>query len=200
MRDMSDPNSPAEQPGHDPHANPPPPSFEKRPPAAGSPPPGPGYPPPGGYGAYPSAPPPGQPAQAPPGSLVFDPNSGLYLPAGTELAPVGRRIGAYFLSIPLFIVTLGIGYLIWGLILWGKGTTPALHVLRMKCYRPDERTIPGFWRMALREVIGRLADSVLSLISMIISFVLFVNGPKRQSLHDLVGGTVVLYDPNKILG
>ncbi|MGI8753294.1 MAG: hypothetical protein ACR2MN_13435 [Acidimicrobiales bacterium] len=40
--------------------------------------------------------------------------SGLLLPAGTQLAAVGRRIGAFFLAIPLAIVTLVIGYVIWG--------------------------------------------------------------------------------------
>ena len=29
-------------------------------------------------------------------------------------------------AIPLAIVTLGIGYVIWGLIVWGNGQTPAL--------------------------------------------------------------------------
>ena len=54
------------------------------------------------------------------------------LPEGTELASVGRRIGAYFLAIPLWIVTLGIGYIVWGLIAWGNGQTPALQVLGMR--------------------------------------------------------------------
>jgi hypothetical protein len=44
----------------------------------------------------------------PPG-LYFDPVSGLNLPQGTQLASAGRRIGAFFLAIPLAIVTLGIG-------------------------------------------------------------------------------------------
>ena len=50
-------------------------------------------------------------AVAPPG-MYFDQASGLNLPMGVELASIGRRIGAYFLSIPLAIVTLGIGYAI----------------------------------------------------------------------------------------
>jgi uncharacterized RDD family membrane protein YckC len=35
---------------------------------------------------------------------------------------------------------------------------------------------------------------------MLISFIMFLTSPKRQSLHDLIGGTTVLYDPNKVLG
>ncbi|MDT4996990.1 MAG: hypothetical protein QOD45_1058 [Pseudonocardiales bacterium] len=49
---------------------------------------------------------PHQPGGMPTG-LYVDPTSGLALPNGTALAPVGRRVGAYFLSIALAIVTLG---------------------------------------------------------------------------------------------
>src|SRR5690348_52218 len=100
------------------------PNQPQNPPGQYGPPPGQPY----GYPSAPSAPqgygPPG------PGGLVPDP-SGIYIPPGTQLASVGRRIGAYFLAIPLFIITLGIGYIIWGLVLWGQGTTPALKVLGM---------------------------------------------------------------------
>jgi uncharacterized RDD family membrane protein YckC len=54
--------------------------------------------------------------------------------------------------------------------------------------------------MALRDIIGRIVDGILSIITALISFILFVTGAKRQSLHDIVAGTVVLHDPNKVLG
>ncbi len=112
---------------------------------------------------------------------------------------MGRRIGAYFLAIPLAIVTLGIGYIVWGLIVWGNGQTPALQVLGMRCWRPETNQVPGFWYMALREIVGRIADGILSFISLITSFVLFVAGKEHKALHDYIAGTVVLYDPNKVL-
>jgi uncharacterized RDD family membrane protein YckC len=171
--------------------------------APGSPPPGnpqQGYPaaPPAGYG-YPSAPVAPQGPQYGPGNTVFDPGSGIYLPQGTQLASHGRRIGAWFLSILLVIVTLVIGYIIWGLIVWAKGTTPALQVLGMKCYLPDSNRVPGFWRMVLREVVGRIVDNLLGFITQLISFILFLTTSKRQALHDMVASTVVLHDPNKVL-
>jgi uncharacterized RDD family membrane protein YckC len=134
----------------------------------------------------------------PPG-CYFDPQSGVVLPQGVPLAGVGRRIGAWFLSIPLAIVTLGIGYLIWGLIVWPRGQTPALQVLGMRCWRPDDARVPGFWWMALREIPGRIVDGILSIITGIVSFVLFASRGDHRSLHDLVAGTVVLYDPQKVL-
>ena len=143
-----------------------------------------------GYGQYPNVVPQG---------MYFDQLSGLNLPDGTQLASVGRRIGAFFLAIPLAIVTLGIGYVIWGLIVWGNGQTPAMQVLGMRVWRPETNKVAGFWFMALREIVGRIVDGILSLITEITSFVLFVAGNKHQALHDLIAGTVVLYDPDKVL-
>jgi uncharacterized RDD family membrane protein YckC len=152
--------------------------------------------------ALPQAPPPppaGYDAPAPPPGMFYDAESGLMLPNGTQLAPVGRRIGAWFLSIVLWIVTLVIGYVIWGIISWTKGTTPALQVLGMRCWRPEENRVPGFWWMALREIVGRIADGILSLISLLVSLILFLTGKEHKALHDYVAGTVVLYDPDKTL-
>jgi len=129
----------------------------------------------------------------------IDQRSGLVLPDGVELASTGRRIGAYFLAIPLAIITLGIGYIVWGLIAWRKGQTPALQVLGMRCWRPETQSVPGFGWMALREVIGRLADGILGPITEITSFVLMMTSQDRRSLHDMIAGTVVVHDPNKVL-
>ena len=193
----------------------PPPGQGYPPPNQGYPPPNPGYnQPPQDQGYYQTPPNPGltpappvaagygygqYPAVAVPQGMYLDQASGLMLPEGTQLASVGRRIGAYFLAIPLTIVTLGIGYIIWGLIAWGNGQTPALQVLGMRVWRPETNRVAGFWHMALREIVGRIADGILSLITGITSFVLFVAGKEHKSLHDHVAGTVVLYDPNKVL-
>jgi uncharacterized RDD family membrane protein YckC len=59
--------------------------------------------------------------------------------------------------------------------------------------------VPGFWWMALREVVGRLADGIVGPITEIISFVLMMTSQDRKSLHDMVAGTVVVHDPNKVL-
>ena len=144
-----------------------------------------------GYGQYPMA--------AVPQGMYVDQATGVLVPDGTEMASHGRRIGAYFLAIPLAIVTLGIGYIIWGLIIWGNGQTPALQVLGMRVWRPAENQVANFWQMALREVVGRLAESILGIFTQLTSFVLFLTGRERKALHDHIAGTVVLYDPTKVL-
>jgi uncharacterized RDD family membrane protein YckC len=195
--DMTQP-APADVRQPPPMDMPAPPPTDVPPPTPGSPPPQPGYlppapPVPAGYGY-------GQPGGmvVPPG-MYFDQASGLMLPEGVALASSGRRVGAYFLAIPLAIVTLGIGYVIWGLIVWANGQTPALQVLGMRCWRPDDGRVPSFWWMALREVAGRIAEGILSFITLLISFILMLTRPDRRCLHDLIAGTVVLYDPNKVL-
>ncbi|MGH9047423.1 MAG: RDD family protein [Acidimicrobiales bacterium] len=141
----------------------------------------------------------GQQAGVVPEGMYFDAASGLTLPQGVQLAPVGRRIGAFFLSIPLVIVTLVIGYVVWGAVIWARGQTPALQVLGMRCWRPESGRVAGWWWMALREIVGRMVEDIVGLITLIVSFVLMVAGKEHKSLHDIIAGTVVLHDPNKIL-
>ncbi|HUA94759.1 MAG TPA: RDD family protein, partial [Acidimicrobiales bacterium] len=167
---------------------------------------GPAETPPGGTGPspMPSAPPPapgygyGQAPAAPvPEGFVFDPVSGLSFPAGVQLANPGRRIGAYFLSFVLVIVTLVIGYIIWGLILWGRGQTPTYQVLGMRCWKPEDRRVATFGTMALREIVGRIVESLL--ITALISFVLMLVRRDRKCLHDLIANTVAVRDADKVL-
>lgn len=159
---------------------PPPPGFTAAPAV-------PGY----GYGQYPAV-------SVPPGMYV-DQESGLLLPNGTELASVGRRIAAGFLTIPLAIATLGIGYIIWGLIVWGGGQTPALQVLGMRAWRPETNRVAGFWIMALREIPGRIINNIFGIVTLLTSFVMFVAGRQHKALHDWIAGTVVLHDPDRVL-
>lgn len=166
---MTDPNQP-------PQAPPPPPQQ-----------PPPGYQPPPSYASpqgFPSAPPP------PAGQAV--------MPGQPQLATVGRRIGAWFLSIVLIIVTLVIGYLIWGLILWGRGQTPALKVLGMRVWKVDQQRPATFGDMVLREVVGRFLLGIVP-FEQLISFVVFLATGQHRAIHDYVGGTIVLHDPNKVI-
>ena len=170
------------------------------PPAQAYPPAGygtPAYPPaypPAGYGA-PTYPPTGYgaPTYAPAGA------NGLALPPGVELAGIGRRIGAWFLSFLLVTVTLGIGYVIWGLVLWGQGQTPTQKVLGMRCFKLDTGRPATWGTMALREIIGCFVQGLVGLITELISFIMMLTRSDRRCMTDLIAGTVVVYDPNKVL-
>ena len=193
MTEPTDENSTTPEPNEPPAADLPPPSAPPIDPSTT------GYetvPPPasqyggGAGGAY------GAPV---PAGMYLDPANGLVLPNQVVLAPVGRRIGAYFLAIPLSIVTLGIGYLIWGAIVWGKGTSPALQVLGMRAWSPENSAPAGWGRMALRNIVGGFIQGILFLITLLISFVLFLTGKEHKSIPDHIGGTVIVHDPGKVL-
>src|SRR4051794_1602934 len=52
--------------------------------------------------------------------------------APPNVSSAGKRFGAFLLEIPLAIVTLGIGWVIWDLILWQDGRSPAKQLLKMR--------------------------------------------------------------------
>ena len=141
---------------------------------------------------------PTDPSAVPPGMYV-DQLSGLNLPEGAQLATIGRRIGAFFLAIALSIITLGIGYLIWGLLVWRRGQTPALQVLGMRCWRPETGRVAGWGWMALREIIGRVTENILAMFTQVLSLVFMLTTKERKTLHDMIAGTVVLHDPDSVL-
>ena len=120
------------------------------------------------------------------------------LPEGVELASTGRRIGAYFLSIPLSIVTLGIGYFIWGAIVWGKGTSPALQVLGMKAWRPATQTRATWGTMALRNIVGGFVQGLFG-VMLLVSFVMFLSDERRRTIADRIADTLIVHDPSKVL-
>ena len=70
----------------------------------------------------------------------------------------------------------------------------------MRVWRPETQRRAGFGYMVLREVVGRIVDGILSIITEIISFVFMLSRPDKRTLHDLIAGTVVVHDPNKVLG
>lgn len=106
------------EPPSTPEPTPPPPQAPPIAPDYSAPPPAYGAPPPG-YGA----PPPGYPAGAYGVPAVAYP---------ANLSSAGKRFGAFLLEIVLAIVTLGIGWIIWDLIAWKDGQSPAKKVLHMR--------------------------------------------------------------------
>jgi len=146
-------------------------------------------------------PPPGSvPGASPPdsGSLPPDPLS--------MLASKGRRFGAYLLEIPLTILTLGIGYIIWMLIVWARGQTPAKQLLRMRVVRLEERRTANWGWMALRNfVLGVLIGIPLELIFpglsilwLLANAIALLVSRRNQALWDMMLKTVVVHDPNHL--
>lgn len=153
----------------------------------------------GPTGAAPAAAPPygGAPGWGPPGPApAYNPYGarGHGLPECTA----GKRFAAYLLDAVLVMVTLVIGWLIWSLIVWGQGQTPAKQLLHMRCIDTHTGRAAGWGAMALRELVGKaLLGNVTCGISTIVGGVMILDdSPPRQSLWDKLANTVVVEDPH----
>jgi uncharacterized RDD family membrane protein YckC len=118
------------------------------------------------------------------------------LPIGVTFTTAGRRFGQYALDALLFIVTLGIGYLIWSLFIWRRGETPAMQILRIKVVKLDT-AVPATWgTMALREFVGKyivmgLISSIFFPAWVVLVFMLMWD-KNKQELWDKIAGTIVV--------
>ena len=146
-------------------------------------------------------PPPGSVPGAPisdSGSLPPDPLS--------MLASRKRRLGAALLEVPLTMVTLVIGYLIWSLIVFARGQTPGKQLLKMRVVRLEERRTAHLGWMALRQIllislVGVLLDLIitgLALVWALVNGIVLLATNRRQALWDMMLKTVVIYDPGDL--
>jgi len=151
---------------------------------------------PGPQSPGPQAPPPPespQSPQAPAGAALATPMAGT-----PQLSSVGKRFGAYALELVLFLVTLGIGWLIWTLIILGRGQTPSKQILNMRVVGIDTGQSPGWGMMFVREFLlkGVLMSIVVSVtfgLGLILYFWLTWDD-RNQELWDKILSTVVIDD------
>jgi uncharacterized RDD family membrane protein YckC len=125
------------------------------------------------------------------------------LPKGIALSSAGRRFGGYLLDGLLIICTLVIGWIIWTLVVWAQGQTPAKQLLGMRVVRLDTRMCAGWGRMFLRDFVGKLAvlfvSSLLPFIGTIVAYCWLLWDKDKQELWDKLAGTVVVNDPDKVM-
>ena len=138
------------------------------------------------------------PAPAPAAPPAFTAPTAVSLPPGVELSPPMRRLGSHFLDLALAIDTLFIGWLIWSIVIWKNGQSPAKSILKMRVIKiaTGQRATRG--TMALRELVAKLVLSVFGIVYAIAALWLLWD-PNRQTLWDKMVGTVVVNDPNEVL-
>jgi len=146
------------------------------------------------------------------GTDPFESSSGGFPPPvrPTTVEPCGNgiRLGAALLELLLFIVTCGIGWLIWSIVLWQQSTTPAKKILGMKIV--DSKTgVPATMnQMVMRELVIKLVlivalnyvgtfvgvDFTIGLGNLVTlaSGIMVLASASRQAVWDHVAGTVVV--------
>jgi hypothetical protein len=102
---------------------------------------------------------------------------------------VGRVLACIGLGALLFVGTLGIGYLIWSVVTWGRGQTPAQRMLGLRCFDLATWQVAGREQMAGRQVLGWCFNGQL-LVGLLFVF----TGSGQTSVGDALMGTTVLRD------
>ena len=74
------------------------------------------------------------------------------------------------------------------LAMWAYGLTPGKWMLGIRVVNRETGLPAGFWRMALREVIGKLVASILCYLGFIWALV----DANRQGWHDKIAKTLVI--------
>jgi uncharacterized RDD family membrane protein YckC len=114
--------------------------------------------------------------------------------AGAGVVPCGNgvRFGALLLDSLLFIVTCGIGWLIWDIVLWQQSTSPAKKMLNLKIVDINTGAPASMVQMLLREGLGKIVLSAITGIVGIVSAILILVVPSRQGVWDYISKTTVV--------
>jgi uncharacterized RDD family membrane protein YckC len=113
---------------------------------------------------------------------------------GTGVVPCGNgvRFGALLLDSLLFVVTCGIGWLIWDIVLWQQSTSPAKKMLNLKIVDINTGAPASMVQMLLREGLGKIVLSAITGIVGIVSAILILVVPSRQGVWDYISKTTVV--------
>jgi uncharacterized RDD family membrane protein YckC len=118
---------------------------------------------------------------------------------GFRYASFQHRLGAYALDAVLAVVTLGIGWLIWSLIVWSEGQTPAKKILKIRVRHFDTGAVATWGHMAVRELlvpvtvmIASSLTSGIAAVAWIVIEIVFYFTKNNRTLRDLWVKTAVI--------
>ena len=110
-----------------------------------------------------------------------------------EYATPLRRLMAHILEPILFFLTLIIGYIIWWLIVLGRGQTPGKQLLSIRAVRRDGSQV-GWGIMFVREVVKLVAHGIGGIGFLVDAVLILVDDAERRSLADRVVDTVIVHN------
>ncbi|HSH58253.1 MAG TPA: RDD family protein [Acidimicrobiales bacterium] len=121
------------------------------------------------------------------------------MPSGVRLSSVGKRFGGYVLESILIGVTLLIGWLVWSLIVWKDGQTPAKQMLGMRVLKLQTGTKATWGTMFVREIIGKTIGGIAGFFTFGILTFMLLWDRNNQEVWDKVAGSIVVDDAHKRL-
>ncbi len=114
-----------------------------------------------------------------------------------RLVPPGGRLGAALLDALLIMVTFGLGWLIWSLVVWSNGQSPGKQLLGHVVAEADTGRPFGWGRMCVRDLLIRgLLFAILNTVTFGIFAIVnacMVFGDGHRTLHDRMAGSIVRY-------
>jgi uncharacterized RDD family membrane protein YckC len=122
-------------------------------------------------------------------------------PPGVVSAPLsspGKRFGAYLLDLLLLVVTAIIGWVVWSLIIWGRGQTPAKQLLNMRVVDATTHQVATWGKMALREFVVKgvlfyfISTFTLGIGWLVAACMIFNRDRDYQTGWDRIATTVVV--------
>ncbi len=108
-----------------------------------------------------------------------------------EPATPVRRLCAFLLDALLIILTLVIGYIIWWLIVLGRGQTPGKQLLGIRAVRRDGSGA-GWGLTFAREIVKFIAHAFGAIGFIADAVLMLVDDAEHRSLSDRVVNTVVV--------
>jgi len=134
-------------------------------------------------------------APRPPRPLPGEDSAG----GGFRYASFQHRLGAYALDAVLSVLTLGIGWLIWSVIVWGEGQTPAKKILKIRVRHFETGAVATWGHMAVREllvpltvVIASSLTSGIAAVAWIVVEIVFYFTKNNRTLRDIWVKTAVI--------
>jgi uncharacterized RDD family membrane protein YckC len=121
------------------------------------------------------------------------------LAAGVVLSSAGKRCIANLIEVVIALATCGIGYVIWSLIIFGKGQSPGKQLMGMRVVSIATSTQASWGTMFLREFLAKLLIGFL-LGWLIIPYFWLLIDKNKQQLWDKMLDTVVVDDPDTLVG
>jgi len=112
--------------------------------------------------------------------------------AGVTTTSARKRLGAFLLDVVLLVATLGIGYLVWALILYRSGRSPAKQLLGMRVIKLKDDRPAGWWRMLWREI------AKLVMLTVLVSAFWILWDYDNQELWDKFAETLVVDWPANV--
>jgi RDD family len=124
-------------------------------------------------------------------------------------ASVSTRLRAFLLTCCLFVVTLGVGWMVWTAIEWRHGRTASYRVTGLRVVRRGGNRPIGLGRSLLRNAVCCTLLVIPTIVACVLLGVVFVMGASppddlltkaRSAPWDLLTGTEVLDERSQITG